>query len=46
MVISNKKIIAHDISFNLEEYLAFMNKNKELFKNKTLLHDIIQISII
>ena len=42
MAISNKTVVAYEItkeSFNSEKYLAFMNKNKEIFKNKTLLQD-------
>ena len=42
MAISNNKIIAYEItteSFNSEKYLAFLIKNKDLFKNKTLLQD-------
>jgi hypothetical protein len=42
MAISNKTILAYKISkesFNSEKYLAFINKNKEVFKNKTLLQD-------
>ena len=40
--IAKKTIIAYEISkesFNSEKYLAFINKNKEVFKNKTLLQD-------
>ena len=42
MAISNNKIIAYEItteSINSEKYLAFLTKNKDLFKNKTLLQD-------
>ena len=42
MAISNNKIIAYEItteSINSEKYLAFIKKNKDLFKNKTLLQD-------
>ena len=42
LAISNNKIIAYEItteSFNSEKYLAFITKNKNLFKNKTLLQD-------
>ena len=42
MAISNKTVVAYEItkeSFNSEKYLEFMNKNKEIFKNKTLLQD-------